>query len=141
MERSPVRRDATTEQRRDATTNPSTPTRRVRISSASPTRSPVRLTTPPRTRPGKRSPYASPARSPYRSPPTTPRGSAAVTVLGKRVPRVSLPILWWLQARTRAAVLEKRLKNMPREDPSEAAALRARVAALEEVESCVEINQ
>ena len=47
MERSPVRRDATTEQRRDATTNPSTPTRRVRISSASPTRSPVRLTTPP----------------------------------------------------------------------------------------------
>ena len=132
MERSPVRRDATTEQRRDATTNPSTPTRRVRISSASPTRSPVRLTTPPRTRAGKRSPYASPARSPYRSPPTTPRGSAAVTVLGKRVPRVSLPILWWLQARTRAAVLEKRLKNMPREDPSEAAALRARVAALEE---------
>ena len=34
-------------------------------------------------------------------------------------------------ARTRAAVLEKRLKNMPREDPSEATALRARVAALE----------
>merc|ERR1712138_182786 len=134
MERSPVRKDATTERspvRRDATTNPSTPTRRVRISSASPTRSPVRLTTPPRTRAGKRSPYASPARSPYRSPPTTPRGSAAVTVLGKRVPRVSLPILWWLQARTRAAVLEKRLKNMPREDPSEATALRARVAALE----------
>ncbi|CAH0380337.1 unnamed protein product [Pelagomonas calceolata] len=120
--------------------NPSTPTRRVRISSASPTRSPVRLTTPPRTRAGKRSPYASPARSPYRSPPTTPRGSAAVTVLGKRVPRVSLPILWWLQARTRAAVLEKRLKNMPREDPSEATALRARVAALEEAVRQAELH-
>ena len=29
-----------------------------------------------------------------------------VAILNKRVPRVSLPILWWLQARTRAAVLE-----------------------------------
>ena len=56
------------------------------------------------------------------------------------MPRVSLPILWWLQARTRAAVLEKRLKNMPREDPSEAAALRARVAALEEAVRNAELH-
>jgi hypothetical protein len=122
--------------------DPATPPRRVRISSRSPTRSPVRLATatrsfatPPRAR---RSPYASPARSPYRSPPTTPRGSAAVTVLGKRVPRVSLPILWWLQARTRATLLEKRL--MERAAPGEATALRAHVASLEEAVRRVELH-
>ena len=48
----------------------------------------------------------------------------SVNIMDKEVPRVSLPILWWLQARTRAYVLERRLRTVCRKHGEQCGGLR-----------------
>ena len=77
------------------------------------------------------------------TPPTSPRTPTSVDVLGASVPRVSLPILWWLQARTRANVLEKRLKDAkaPPPPPPPRAEPDSRVAEIAALEAAVDASE